>query len=397
MAKVNKAGEEFATEANIGIRRLILTQFRNHARLELEDIGKISVLFGPNGAGKTNILEAISLLNSGRGIRSADISELSRMGDDNAAFAVSALLGDGIDERRIGLGLDINAPTPRKIARLNGKDVSAKALSDTLRIIWLTPQMDRIFAATQSERRKFLDRLVLSFFPECASSFSDYEKLIKERQKILENENPDNIWLSAIEEQAASHAIAIASARVEAISALQNEINNRQSSPFPKAQLMLDGFVENEMMNGANLKQLEIEIAKNFKEYRTRDKAIGRSLFGTHKTGFAARHLGNQMMAEKCSTGEQKALIIGLIIAQAKLVSNGLQSDEESYFNKPNPVILLDEAFAHLDEERRSALSNELANLRAQSWLTGTDKETFSSLNNKAIFYAIAPNCAQIS
>ena len=397
MALLRQVDQEFADETNIGVRRLILTQFRNHARFELENIGKISVLYGPNGAGKTNILEAISLLNSGRGIRSAEIGELSRMGEDGGAFAVSALLGDGIDERKIGLGLDINAPSPRKIARLNGKDVSAKALSDSLRIIWLTPQMDRIFASPQSERRKFLDRLVLSFYPEVQGAFSDYEKLIRERQKILENENPDNIWLNAIEEQVSSHAIAIANARVEAIGALQTEIDNRIQSPFPKAQLLLDGFAENAILDGLDLKKLEIEIAKNFKDYRTRDQAVGRSLFGTHKTSFAARHLGNNMMAEKCSTGEQKALIIGLIIAQAKLVSQGLQSGVEGYFNRPNPVILLDEAFAHLDDERRQALSGELANLRSQSWLTGTDKELFSSLNNKANFYAISPNCAQIT
>lgn len=379
----------------IGIRRLILTEFRNHARLEIDTQSKVIVLFGPNGAGKTNILEAISLLGAGRGLRSADISELSRNCEDGGSFAVSALMGHGIDERRIGIGLDINAPSMRKIARLNGKDISSKALGDSLRLIWLTPQMDRLFAGPNSDRRKFLDRLTLSFFPECSSSFSDYEKLLRERQKILDSEYNDPIWLSTIEEQLAIHSASMAIARVEAISALQGEIYSRENSAFPKAELILDGYGENAHAQGVKTRDLEIEIAKIFKDNRAIDKATGRSLKGAHKTQFSARHLGNGMLAEKCSTGEQKALIIGLILAQAKMVSQGLQSNSISYFNRPNPVILLDEAFAHLDELRRNALAHELVSLRAQSWLTGTDKNMFESLGEFAEFYAISPNQAK--
>ncbi len=388
---------EYDDNAFIGIRRLILNEFRNHSRLEIDTNAKLIVLFGPNGAGKTNILEAISLLGPGRGLRSAEIGELSRLSDYNGAFAISALMGHDENERRIGIGLDIQSPSPRKIARLNGKDVSSKALGDSLRLIWLTPQMDRLFAGPNSEKRKFLDRLVLSFFPNCQSSFSDYEKLLRERQKILDGNFNDNVWLSTIEEQLANHSYAMAIARVEAINALQCEINARVKSAFPKAELILDGHAENAHANGMKPRDLEIEIARKFKENRPIDKASGRSLYGAHKTLFSARHKENGMMAEKCSTGEQKALIIGLILAQAKMVSQGLQSNSVAYFNKPNPIILLDEAFAHLDKLRRHSLANELNELRAQTWLTGTDKDMFESLAHIADFYAISPNIAQIN
>lgn len=388
---------EYENDAFIGIRRLILTEFRNHARLEIETKAKLIVLYGPNGAGKTNILEAISLLAPGRGLRHSEIGELSRLSDYGGSFAVSALMGIDENERRIGIGLDINAPAPRKIARLNGKDVSSKALGESLRIIWLTPQMDRLFASPNSERRKFLDRLVLSFFPNCQSSFSNYEKLLRERQKILDGDFNDNVWLSTIEEQLASHSYAMAIARVEAIEALQSEINARTISAFPKAELILDGHAENAHANGAKPRDLEVEIARHFKENRPIDKASGRSLYGAHKTQFSARHKDNGMMAEKCSTGEQKALIIGLILAQAKMVSQGLQTNSTSYFNRPNPIILLDEAFAHLDKMRRNSLANELNELRAQTWLTGTDKDMFESMGEMADFYAISPNMALIN
>lgn len=377
-----------------GIKRLILTQFRNHARLEINTQSKINVLFGPNGAGKTNILEAISILNSGRGIRSAETSELSRNCEDGGSFAIAAVLGNGEDERRIGIGIDAQNPT-RKIARLNGKDTATRNLMDTLRVVWLAPSMDRLFASAQSERRKFLDRLVVSFYPETAQTISDYEKLLRERNKILEFPFPDSIWLDNLEKQLASAAFAIAIARIQAVSALQNAILDRPESLFPKSQLFLEGEIEEKAQSGESISEIEAFIIGKLKENRPLDKAMGRTMFGTHKTQFNAMHKTNGMMAEKCSTGEQKSLIVGLILAQAQLIANGLKTHDEDCFGAPNPIILLDEAFAHFDEKRREGLARELMNIKAQVWLSGTDKSQFEIFGKSANYYAIAANNAE--
>lgn len=376
-----------------GIKRLILTQFRNHARLEINTKAKINVLFGPNGAGKTNILEAISILNSGRGLRSAETLELSRNADDGGSFAIAAVIGKEEDERRIGVGIDTQNPS-RKIARLNGKDVATRTLMDSLRVIWLTPAMDRLFAGAQSERRKFLDRLVVTFYPETAQTISDYEKLLRERNKVLEFPNPDTLWLDNLEKQIAIAAFAIAIARNQAVSALQNAIDTRPESMFPKSQLFLEGEIEQKALEGETATQIEGFIFSKLKENRTLDKAMGRTMFGTHKTQFNAMHKGNGMMAEKCSTGEQKSLIVGLILAQSQLIANGLKTHDEDCFGAPNPIILLDEAFAHFDENRREGLASELLNTRAQVWLTGTDKGLFEIFGKSANYYKIAANQA---
>lgn len=375
--------------ANVGIRRLILTQFRNHARLELDIDKNAVVLFGANGAGKTNILEAISMFNPGRSLRSAELLEMAREGDDGGPFAISALIGVGEEERRIGVGLDLSKDSPRKIVRMDGKDVSARQTLESIRLIWVTPQMDRIFAGPQGERRKFMDRIVLSFLPELSPQIAAYERAMKERQKLLENSNPDAVWLRALEEQAATNGVAIASARIEAMAMLQSEINKRPDGVFPKAGLRIEGNIENALLDGKGVLEIEREFAALLHNNRHKDAMIGRSLIGTHRTEIFATHLGNGMDAEKCSTGEQKALLMGIIIAQARLIADGAVDDELSCFSRPNPIILIDEANAHFDEKRRSGLSEELLSLRAQSWLTGTDKSLFESFGGGAEYYQI--------
>ncbi|KAF0114616.1 MAG: DNA replication and repair protein RecF [Hyphomonadaceae bacterium] len=384
-----------------GIRRLILTQFRNHARLELDISSKAVVLFGENGAGKTNILEAISMLGSGRNLRSADLMEMARSGEDGGPFAISALLGLGDETRRIGVGLDLSKEGPRKIARLDGKDANPRQLLDTLRLVWITPQMDRIFAGAQGERRRFIDRITLSFFPELSIQANAYERAIKERQKVLEAQNQDRIWLSALEEQAAINGVAIGCARIEAIAMLQKEIDARVQDVFPKAQLRIEGLVEGSLMNGQTIAQIEVDFAKQLSSNRNKDAAAGRCLIGPHRSEIYATHMGNGMDAEKCSTGEQKALLIGIIIAQACCIANGTANSEFgsdfSCFARPNPIILLDEANAHLDSTRREGLAQELLSIRAQTWLTGTDKLLFDAFAQNADFFEIKrPNAAKI-
>lgn len=373
----------------VGIRRLILTEFRNHARLDMELDAPVIALYGANGAGKTNILEAITVLGPGRNMRSTELSDMVRNKDSQNSFAISASLGTGEYERRIGVGLDISGDAPRKISRLDGRDVNAKELLETLRIIWATPAMDRIFAGAQGERRKFIDRIVFSFMPEISPIASNYEKALKERQKVLESEMPDTIWLNALEEQAALAGVALASARVEALTSLQAEISARPDGVFPKSQLILDGFVENSLVEGRALSELEVGFARELRNKRDYDKAAGRATIGPHKTQVSAIHLGNGMPAETCSTGEQKALLFGIILAQARFVSAGIQTRETHGFECPMPIILLDEANAHFDAARREGLAQELLSIRAQSWLSGTDKQLFENLGESAEYYAI--------
>lgn len=376
----------------IGIKRLILTQFRNHARLEINPNSKAIALVGPNGTGKTNILEAISILGQGRGLRSADLADMSRHGDNGGSFAVSSLIGNSPDEHRLGVGHDTVAN--RKITRLDGREITAKQTLDVMRLIWLTPQMDRLFAATQSEKRKFLDRLVVSFMPQIAAQNSAYEKLLRERQKLLEEDRRDNIWLSTIEEQAAAAAIAIASARIETLSALQSEILGRPDGEFPKSQLVLNGEIEQKLIEGENQTAIEGAIAEKFATNRNLDKAAKRATFGVHKSEFGAIHIPTQMEAQNCSTGEQKALIIGLILAQARLVSGGVNISENACFNAPNVILLLDEAQAHFDSKRREALARETMALKGQIWLTGTDQYLFDAFGNNGECYNISPSSA---
>ncbi len=377
----------------VGLRRLVLTEFRNHTRLELDLNSKAIVLYGANGAGKTNILEAISTLAPGRGIRGAELGELSRQSDYNGSFAVAAIIGEGELERKIGVGLDINSPTNRKITRIDGKDVSNKQTLETLRLIWVTPQMDRIFAGPHSERRKFLDRIIVSFHPEISSQMSVYEKTIKERQKILDSDFKDPVWLDGLEIQAAQAGVAIAMARIESLSILQNEINDNQTSNFPKAKLSLDGFIENAIISGQSPIEAEEKFKAELKNTRAKDSIIGRASIGPHKTEISAIHADNGMIAEKCSTGEQKALLFGLILAQARAISGTIAKNSNLYL-RPVPILLLDEAGAHFDKKRRDALAQELLELNGQSWLTGTDKNLFEGFENDAEYYAISQNQA---
>jgi DNA replication and repair protein RecF len=381
--------EPISTSQRAFVARLNLTQFRNHARLDLETSGQPVCLFGPNGAGKTNILEALSLLGPGRGLRNADLDEMARQGPDGGAFAIAGLFDLGGEERRIGIGLERTPNGQRRVARIDGKDAGPKDLAQTVRLLWLTPVYDRLFAGAASERRKFLDRLVFAVAPEHATQASLYEKAMRERTKLLSDARPDGRWLSILEADAAAAGVALAMARLEAIDALQAQIDERPEGAFPKAALTLEGSLETALRETPSAAQVEADFAARLHDNRTRDSQAGRALEGPHRSDLSAIHVPTNMAAQKCSTGEQKALVVTLILAQARRIASGLPTAKSAGFSGPNPLVLLDEAAAHFDPARRAALCAELLALPGQSWLTGTDQSLFDGFGDQATLFDV--------
>jgi DNA replication and repair protein RecF len=382
-------------QRNAFVARLNLTQFRNHPRLDLNTRGGPVCLFGPNGAGKTNILEALSLLGPGKGLRGADLDEIARQGEDGGPFAVAGLFDLGGEERRIGIGLERTATGQRRVARIDGKDAGPKDLAQTVRLLWLTPAYDRLFAGPASERRRFLDRLVFAMSPEHASQASLYEKSIRERTRLLADPRPDGRWLSIVEADAAAAGTALALARLEAVDALQAEINARPEGAFPKAALSLDGSLETALRETTNAADVEAQFGALLHDNRARDSHAGRALDGPHRSDLSAIHVPSNMAAQKCSTGEQKALVVTLILAQAHRIAAGLSTAKSAGFSGPNPLVLLDEAAAHFDPARRAALCAHLLELPGQSWLTGTDQSLFEGFGENANMFEISAGSAK--
>jgi DNA replication and repair protein RecF len=377
------------------VARLNLTQFRNHPRLDLETRDGPVCLFGPNGAGKTNIIEALSLLGPGRGLRSADLDEMARQGPDGGPFAVAGLFNLGGEERRIGIGLERTATGQRRVARIDGKDAGPKDLANTVRLLWLTPAYDRLFAGSASDRRKFLDRLVFAIAPEHASQAGLYEKAIRERSRLLEDARPDTRWLSLVEADAAAAGVALALARLEAIDALQAEIDARPEGAFPKATLTLEGSLETALRETPDAALVEAKFSALLQDSRARDSQAGRALDGPHRSDLSAIHAPTGMAAQKCSTGEQKALVTTLVLAQARRIASGLPTAKSTGFSGPNPLVLLDEAAAHFDPARRAALCEELLALPGQSWLTGTDQSLFEGFGSNATMFEVSAGFAK--
>jgi DNA replication and repair protein RecF len=377
------------------VRRLNLTQFRNHARLDLETSQAPVCLFGPNGAGKTNILEALSLLGPGRGLRGADLDEMARLGPDGGLFAVAGQFEVAGEVRRIGIGLERGASGLRRVARLDGKDAGPGGLSDVVRLLWLTPAYDRLFAGPAGERRRFLDRLVFAVSPEHAIQASAYDKAIRERSRLLEDARPDARWLGLIEAEAASAGVALGLARLEALDALQSEIDARPDGAFPKALLSLEGSFESGLRESQDAAAAEVQFARRLQENRGRDSAAGRALEGPHRCDLTAHHAGQAMPAQKCSTGEQKALVITMVLAQARRIANSAGTAKSAGFSAPNPLLLIDEAMAHLDPARRAALCEELLALPGQSWLTGTDQNLFDGFGSEATRFEVSAGSAR--
>ncbi len=365
---------------HVRLMRMGLRNFRNYAELDLRLDGRHVCLYGANGSGKTNLLEAVSMLSPGRGLRSTEFSDLVRQtpdGNSASGWAISAGVQDGEIDRRISLSLEIDDQgRSKRSARLDGVETTQTDLGELMRIIWLTPAQDRVFAGPAGDRRKFLDRQVLAHFPSHAGAAAAYEKAMRQRNALLEQGRSDPAWLDAIELGMASAAAAMAIHRIDAVKVMQEAILARPEGAFPKALIDLDGEFENHAAHGMALTDIEQEIVVQLRENRPRDRAAGRTTEGVHRTDLRVFHAPKGLPADQCSTGEQKALLIGLILANAQALF------ERDF--APSPLLLLDEAAAHLDSDRRAALYDELAALGGQSWLTGTDRSLFDAFGDRA-------------
>ena len=365
---------------HVCLTRMGLRDFRNYAALDLRLDGRHVCLFGANGAGKTNLMEAVSMLSPGRGLRGTEFSDLVRQtpeGSPARGWAISADVRDGDVDRRLSLALELDENgRSKRSARLDGVETAQGDLGELMRVIWLTPSMDRVFAGPAGDRRKFLDRQVLAHFPTHAAASAAYEKAMRQRNSLLEQGRQDPAWLDAIEAGMAAAGAAIAIHRIDAVRVMQEAILARPEGAFPKALIDLDGEFENHAAHGMALTDIEQEITTQLRENRARDRAAGRTTEGVHRSDLRVFHAPKGLPADQCSTGEQKALLIGLILANAQALF------ERDF--APSPLLLLDEAAAHLDSDRRAALYDELAALGGQSWLTGTDRSLFDAFGDRA-------------
>lgn len=362
------------------LSRLKLTDFRNYAEATLVFDGRHVVLAGENGAGKTNLLEAVSFFSPGRGLRRAVLTDVARVG---AAGSFTIFAGvDGMEgEVSIGTGIEpADGENVTRKLRINGTPAkSTEELSDHLSVLWLTPAMDGLFTGPAADRRRFLDRLVLSLDHAHGRRASDFERAMRSRNRLLSEGRFDPAWLSAIEAQMASLGIAMASARQEMLGLLRTLTAGSGETPFPTPVLALEGFMDHATERPAA--ELEDEYLEMLRNSRGRDAAAGRTLEGPHRSDLLVRHREKDMEAERCSTGEQKALLIGLVLAHARLTAD---------MTGHTPILLLDEIAAHLDEGRRAALFDLVHGLGGQSFMTGTDKSMFSALADRAQFFTVA-------
>ncbi|WP_421854713.1 DNA replication/repair protein RecF [Oricola sp.] len=354
---------------------LKLAAFRNYASLSLSLAGRHIVLTGPNGAGKTNLMEAVSLLSPGRGLRRAQLADVATAGT-TGGFAVNATLERAGDGFTIGTGTAGNDGSQRKV-RINGTNAkTADELLDLCRVIWLTPATDGLFTGPAGDRRRFLDRMVLAIDPAHGRRAADYEKAMRNRNRLLED-NAADAWLDAAEAQLAGLGSAIIAARQELAGLLAGIVAARESDPFPNAALSVEGELEQQARDGAVAGEIEDALIAMLRDNRMRDRAAGRTLIGPHRAEFAIRHRQKDMPAALCSTGEQKALLIGLVLAHANLTRT---------ISGMAPIMLLDEIAAHLDPDRRAALFDQIDAVGGQAFMTGTDRNLFEALGARAQF-----------
>ncbi len=358
------------------ISSLLLSDFRSYSTLDVKLNGRPVVLYGENGAGKTNLLEAVSLLSPGRGLRRAKMLDLAKRENDQVCdtWAVSAKLG--VEDINVGTG-GVLGMAHRRQMRIDGKTASGPELAKIMSINWLTPAQDRLFAGPASERRKFFDRLCLIHRPSHGRTFLAYEKSRTERGRLFADGIDDPYWFDALETDMAERGAQIAQARWQVLEMLRAEINSRTEGGFPKAALDLDGEAEALYAAGAEEPEVAEYIKTNLSKDRSLDARAGRTLRGVHKSDLLVTHIEKSMAAAHCSTGEQKALLIGLVLAHAR-----------SQTERP-PILLLDEVAAHLDEFRRAALVEELLELGTQVFLTGTDANLFSAFDGRAQVFEV--------
>ncbi|WP_094075789.1 DNA replication/repair protein RecF [Notoacmeibacter marinus] len=366
----------------VSITALRLTNFRSHSELSLRLDRRHVVLFGENGAGKTNILEAVSLLSPGRGFRRATYADMAAKGA--SGFAIHASLDGPVGPAEIGTGTiaggafgsaSANGEGGRRV-RINGASEPAEAMAEWLRVVWLLPSMDGLFSGGASDRRRFLDRMVLAIDPSHGRRALAYEKAMRQRNRLFADDVRDDLWYESVEAELAEAGLPILEARQRLVSVLQAQIDRLpEPSPFPKSDLtLLPGF--------------EDDVPETIDAYREalaagryRDRAAGRALVGPHRADLMVQHRPKAMAARLCSTGEQKALLIGLVLAHARLTAAQTEM---------TPILLLDEVAAHLDAGRRAALFDILDELGSQAWMTGTDGHLFADLADRAQFFHLS-------
>ncbi len=350
------------------ISSLTLSHFRSHKVSKLSLDGRPVVVFGNNGTGKTNILEAVSLFSPGRGIRRASAKDVTR-NPEAIGWKIEGKVTNNISENEIVITSE-NGEARRLL--LDGKKASIMKLGQILRIVWLVPSMDRLWTEGSSGRRQFLDRLTLSYFPKHAEVSLLYEKAMKERNRLLKEKIYNDQWYNALEFEMAKSAVSIQKSRMQAIQYL-TEAQNQLTGNFPKAQLLLIDPEQDIITD-------EDEAVLALKCSRQNDMIIGRTSVGPHKSDLQAIYLNKSMPAKDSSTGEQKALLISIILSNAKSLAK---------IGNVSPIVLLDEVSAHLDNERRAALYDEICRLGVQAWMTGTELELFSELKDKAQFIEV--------
>ena len=364
------------------IHRLTLTHFRNYRAASLETRGDVVVLSGPNGAGKTNCIEAISFLSPGRGLRRANLEDVADNQGDGS-WAVSAEVEGALGLATLGTGID--APLPdtsvSRRCRIDREPVaSATAFGDHLRMVWLTPAMDGLFLGPASERRRFFDRLVLAIDSEHSARVSALDRSLRSRNRLLEVRNYDDHWCDAIERETAELAVAVAAMRGQTAARLAAMLRSRgEASAFPSAEIALDGWMENALMS-ESATSVEDRYRDILRNNRARDANAGRTLDGPHLTDLQVVYAPKNMPARDASTGEQKALLIGLVLAHAGLVAD---------MTGITPLLLLDEVVAHLDPHRRAALFDELSKLGAQVWMTGADPAAFADVGPSGEIFGV--------
>ncbi|MBL4696696.1 MAG: DNA replication/repair protein RecF [Rhizobiaceae bacterium] len=366
------------------LTQIKLHQFRNYDQLSLDLDHRHVVLSGSNGSGKTNLLEAVSFLSPGRGMRRATYDAVAKT-PGNGTWSVFAQMHGMAGDVSIGTGLQEDTIGTQSQRRIRIDGVQARATDELLdhsRILWLTPAMDGLFTGPAGDRRRFLDRLVLAIDPAHGKRVSNYERTMRNRNKILKDDMPDAAWLDALEVQFAELATAIAFARMELITLLSRVIveNDDPNSPFPDALISMEGLLEN-MAGEISASDLEEQFLRQLHASRRLDAAAGRTLQGPHRSDLLVHHRPKAMKAALCSTGEQKALLIGLLLAHAKLVGD---------MHGAAPILLLDEVAAHLDSERRAALYEMIDKLGCQAWMTGTDQSLFEALEGRAQCFNVA-------
>ena len=358
------------------IRRLTLTNFRNYHAVALRTDARVIVLCGPNGAGKTNLIEAISFLAPGRGLRRATLEEVA-FHEGDGSWAVAAEVEGALGLATLGTGVEQkpeDGAVGNRACRIDREPVaSASAFAEHLRVIWLVPAMDLLFVGPPSERRRFLDRLAAAVDPEHASRVNALDRALRSRNRLLEEARPDPHWLDAVEHETAEIAVAVAGMRAETVRRLAAVLASRRASALASAEITLDGWME-KLIPAHPAIEVEERYRALLRDNRARDAAAGRTLDGPHLTDLSVVYMQKGIPAGDASTGEQKALLIGLVLAHANLIAEMTSSA---------PVLLLDEVVAHLDPGRRAALHKELAQIGAQVWMTGADPVLFSEVDNK--------------